>query len=100
MTKNKENAQPSSKSERLNSWRLLMMNMIIRERARTMDDGQRQQKKGWKEAGKACKPVLDKELLARRARSNQKTENTRRGGSSCSETFSSSLPENFAKQAR
>ncbi|KRY84065.1 hypothetical protein T4D_1302 [Trichinella pseudospiralis] len=48
MTKNKENAQPSSKSERLNSWKLLMMNMIIRERARTMDDGQRQQKKGRK----------------------------------------------------
>ncbi|KRX65238.1 hypothetical protein T09_50 [Trichinella sp. T9] len=50
----------------------------------------------------AMKPVLEKEdkLLARRARSNQKTEDIRRRSSSCAETFSSSLPANFAKQAR
>ncbi|KRZ54243.1 hypothetical protein T02_1364 [Trichinella nativa] len=60
-------------------------------------------KQASKQAGKqAMKPVLEKEdkLLARRARSNQKTEDIRRRSSSCAETFSSSLPANFAKQAR
>ncbi|KAL1226745.1 Cell death abnormality protein [Trichinella spiralis] len=59
-------------------------------------------KQASKQAGRQWSRYMEKEdkLLARRARSNQKTEDIRRRSSSCAETFSSSLPANFAKQAR